>query len=181
MRHGLILSLPLLIACGEAEPDPVQLCNDSKTAASAAWGAAHTAAMAFKDGPEAQADKEAHAAAQATAKKAASGASAARYAPMGRGGGAVRSATRADASAKSGAAGAAAAKVARYDKLADALQAAKDASLGEPKAAWDATISARTSLETFWASPEAPPEPYAAALAAGEASWTQCSSVPAAQ
>jgi hypothetical protein len=176
----LILSLPLLVACGEAEPDPVQVCNDAKAAASAAWGAAHTAALAYADGPEATADKEAHAAAQASAKKAAGGAAAARHVG-GHGGSAVRGATNADAAAKSGAAGAAGAKVARYDMLSAAVLAAKDASLGEAKPAWDATVAARTSLEKFWAAPEAPPEPYAAALAAGEGSWTACSTVPASE
>ncbi len=179
MRPALLLTLPLIFACGEKEPDPVQLCTDAKTAANSAWGAAHTAAVAFADGDEAKADKEAAAAASAEAKKAQSTSTAARHTPMGRGGSVVRGAARADASAKSGAASAAQAKAGRYGKLVDALQAAKDASLGEPKAAWDATIAARTALETFWAAPEAPPEPYAAALTAGESSWTTCSAVPA--
>ena len=179
MRNALILTLPLLIACGEAEPDPVQICNDAKTAATGAWGAAHTAAVAFADGDEAKADKEAYAAAKAAAKKSSNNAQAARYVG-GRGGSVARTATNADKSAKSGAASAAGAKVARYDKLSAAIQAAKDASLGDAKAAWDATIAARTSMEKFWAAPEAPPAPYAAALAAGEAAWTACSTLPAA-
>lgn len=180
MRASLILTLPLFIACGEKAPDPVQVCNDAKTSASAAWGAANAAAITYKDGPEATADKEAHAAAQAAAKKAQTGKAVAGHVG-GPGGSAVRGATRADASAKSGTAKAAAGKVARYDKLVAATQAAKDASLGAPQAAWDATIAARKSLEGFWKAPEPTPEPYAAALAAGEAAWAACSVVPAAQ
>ena len=93
-------------------------------------------------------------------------------------GAAARSGTRAASSEKKGAANAAAARVARYDKLVEAMQAAKDAALMPAQDAWNATMAAREAVERFWATPEAPPAPYLGALNAGEAAWKACATVP---
>jgi hypothetical protein len=180
MRRLMFLTVPVLVACS-SDPDPAQICTDAKTAATAAWGDAHTAALAFQEGPEATADKEANSAAQSEAKKAETGDAVASHAARGRGGSVARSVTRGDASAKSGVAKAAYAKVARYGKLVKVTQAARDSSLGDAQAAWDATVSARKVMEGFWAPPESPPAAYGTAVTAGEASWAACANVPAAE
>ncbi len=178
MRNVLIPSVALLLACS-SEPDPVEACNEAKSEAMSAWGTAHEAALAFKEGPEAEEDKKAQAVAQEEAKKAEGSAAATRHIPMGRGGSIARGSTRASASAKKGAARSATAQVARYDQLIDAAQSAKDKALADTQDAWDATIAGREAMERFWVPPEAPPSPYAEALAAGEAAWQACSTLPA--